>query len=219
MSHVCGAGSCPYFAACSALRSSCNVCCGNGAGCGRATPAFFVAGRRVTSANAWPISMSPSACFFAPSARLWLPLARRVAFGVSARTRARASSSMERRSESFAIVNVSADAFEIGFGVERGHASRAGGRHRLPIHMIGNIACGKHTRHRRRGRVALAAALDADIAAGHVELTLEDLRIRRVADRDENALHRQLVGSVALEVAYAHAGPARFVADDIIDHT
>src|SRR5437762_1010542 len=115
------------------------------------------------------------------------PLARRVAFGVSARTRARASSSMERRSESFAIVNVSADAFEIGFGVERGHASRAGGRHRLPIHMIGNIACGKHTRHRRRGRVALAAALDADIAAGHVELTLEDLRIRRVADRDENA--------------------------------
>ena len=77
----------------------------------------------------------------------------------------------------------------IRLGVERGHAAGARRRDGLPVHVVGDVARGEHAGHGRRGRVAFRAALHLDVAAGHVELALEDLRVRRVADRDEHAVH------------------------------
>ena len=100
-------------------------------------------------------------------------------------------------------------AFEIRLGVERRHAAGAGRRHRLAIDVVGDVARGEHARHRGRRRVAFAAALDLDVAAGHVELAFEDLRVRRVADRDEHAVHGEVLRRAGLHVLEAHAGDAR----------
>src|SRR5688500_20411059 len=75
------------------------------------------------------------------------------------------------------------------FCVERGHATRARRRDRLPINRIGDIAGREYTFDVGSRRKASLARTRDDVAAIHLELTLEDARVRRVADRDEYALH------------------------------
>src|SRR5262245_12313328 len=71
------------------------------------------------------------------------------------------------------------------FRLERRHAALAGGGDRLPIDVIGHIACGKHAWHRRcrRERCGLDVA-----RALHLHLSHEQLGCRRVADGDEHAV-------------------------------
>src|SRR5258706_2386968 len=94
--------------------------------------------------------------------------------------------------------------------LQRGHAAHAGRRDRLAEHLVGDVARGEHAGDvgRRRIRGLLDVALGA-----HVELALEQLGRRRVADRDEHAVDRQLAQRPALEVAQPPArDPGRIAA-------
>ena len=65
---------------------------------------------------------------------------------------------------------------QVAVGVERGHAAGAGRGDRLAIDVVGDVAGGEHAGDAGRGGIALAAALDHDIAAVHRELAVEESR-------------------------------------------
>src|SRR5205814_6715991 len=102
-------------------------------------------------------------------------------------------------------------AVEIALGVDRGHAARAGGGNRLTIDVVLHVACGKHP---RTGR--LRPVMRADVA-GFVELDLaaEERGIRRVADRDEDAVERHVRDPGRLEIPHVDAG--HFTALEVLD--
>ncbi len=88
----------------------------------------------------------------------------------------------------FLLAGVFGNVVEIVFGVDRRHAARTGGGHGLPIDVILHITRRKHT-----GHVGVAALPGDDIAVGiELDLPFEQLRVRRVADRDEYAVERDL---------------------------
>ena len=73
---------------------------------------------------------------------------------------------------------------EIFLGVERGHAAGAGGGDRLAVDFVHHVAAGEHALDAGPRR----ARLDPDIAVAiEVELALEQLGRRLVADGDERA--------------------------------
>src|SRR5471030_898187 len=96
---------------------------------------------------------------------------RRTAF--SGRTSATAlrnsSSSMTSRGEQV----------QVFLRVERSHASGRGAGHRLPVDVVLHVAGGEYARNARGSRVALASAVRDDVAAFHLDMALEDLRVGR----------------------------------------
>src|SRR5690606_69710 len=106
---------------------------------------------------------------------------------------------------------------EVAFGVQGGHAARAGRGHRLAVDGVGDVAGGEHALDAGRRGEAAGAAPDDDVAALHVELPLEDAGVRGVADRDEHALHGNLAQLVGLRVPDAHAGHALVVAEHLVE--
>src|SRR5688500_2314583 len=76
---------------------------------------------------------------------------------------------------------------EIFVRIERSHASGSGGSDGLTIHVIGDIARGKHAGNAGGGGTAFGAALDGDVTVAHVELAGEYSGVGRVTDGDERA--------------------------------
>src|SRR5258706_15841903 len=70
----------------------------------------------------------------------------------------------------------------------------------------------KHAGYAGRRRATLVAALGDDVAIHHIDLTLEDLRIRRMADGNENTVQCQIPRVVVLGRADADAADAFLVA-------
>ena len=108
------------------------------------------------------------------------------------------------------------------FRFEGRHAAHARGRDRLAENLVLHVAGGEHARHIgargiRRG---------ADIAFRvHVELAVEQLRCRRMADGDEEPVDRQRFRFARAEIAdsdRAHrtgiVGAQHFVDAEIVDH-
>ncbi len=102
-------------------------------------------------------------------------------------------------------------------GLERRHATHAGGGNGLAVHAVAHVAGGEHAGHAGRGAVGGGG----DIAAGvDLELALEQLGRRVVADGDEHAVDGERARLAALEVAQPRAGDAGWVfrSDDLVDH-
>ena len=72
--------------------------------------------------------------------------------------------------------------------------------------MVLHVAGGKHAGHAGLGGKALQAALRLDVAAFHVQLALENVRIGRMADGDETALQRDVFRRAAVDTADADTG-------------
>ncbi len=91
--------------------------------------------------------------------------------------------------------------FQPAFHIDRGAAAIAGGGNGLAIAMIGNVASGKDARdvgHRMFDRHDIADLI-------HIDDALEELSIWLMADRQEDALHRQVHLFARSRVADAHA--------------
>src|SRR5689334_14394315 len=74
------------------------------------------------------------------------------------------------------------EVFEVALGVDRGHAPGTRGRDGLPVDVVLHVAGGEHT-----GHAGARARRGDDVAVlVEFELPLEERRVRRVANRDEN---------------------------------
>ena len=73
---------------------------------------------------------------------------------------------------------------QVALGVERAHAARAGRRDGLPVDVILDVADREHAGDVRLGRARLRDQVAVLVV---VELVDEELRVRLVADRDEEA--------------------------------
>src|SRR5438034_1987326 len=104
---------------------------------------------------------------------------------------------------------------EIPLGLERGHAPRPRRGHGLTVHVVLDVAGGEDTRDRRLRR----AGLHLDVLVGQqLDLTAEELRVRLMADGDEEPIDRALDERARLDVAELHAGnlaPGRI--EDLLD--
>lgn len=88
-------------------------------------------------------------------------------------------------------------------GFERGHTAHARRSHSLTIDVVGHVAGRPDALDCGLGR----AGFDADIAARiGLELTLEQVRRRGVADGDEDAVGGDLLGRAVLDVLQPNAG-------------
>ena len=105
---------------------------------------------------------------------------------------------------------------EEALGVERGHAAGPGRGDRLPVDVVLHVAGGEHARDVRLGRARLRDEVARLVV---VELVEEEPRVRIVADRDEEAVGRELRSrSPVSRVAQAHAGHLALVdAEDLLD--
>ena len=106
--------------------------------------------------------------------------------------------------------------FELGqvaLGVEGAHTARAGGGDGLPVDVILHVADREHAGDVRLGRARLRDQVAVLVV---VELVDEELRVRLVADRDEEALRLDLARLAGLDVAQPHAGDGR-VAEHLVD--
>src|SRR5207244_5955114 len=104
-----------------------------------------------------------------------------------------------------------------------GHASGPGRGHRLAVDLVHDVAAGEHARHIGPG----GPRFDLDIAVRiEVELTLEQLGRRLVADRHERSfdlnpadLTRPLVADVEADKRFGFAAASEFddfaVQDDL----
>src|ERR687891_1250103 len=97
------------------------------------------------------------------------------------------------------------------------HRARSGRGDRLAVDGIGDIAGSEHARDARRRGIAVETALGHEIAALHVELALEKAGVRRVSDRDENAIHHELMRLAGRRVPNAKPGHAALVAKHLFD--
>src|SRR5262245_62209851 len=96
--------------------------------------------------------------------------------------------------------------FEEAFGIERRHAARACGRDRLPIDVVLYIAGGEDARH---ARLRARAREDVSVLV-ELDLSHEQRRVRRVPDRDEDAVERKLTELAGLQIADDDAGDFAF---------
>src|SRR5690606_1780334 len=124
------------------------------------------------------------------------------------RTRSRSSSTGDPDSGAPLVIGARGggpsviEAREEPFGVERGHAARTRGGNRLAVRPVRHVARGEHARNARARR----ARLDLDVAVVvQLELPAEELRHRRVADRDEERRGVEDAILAGLEVPQAHA--------------
>ena len=102
---------------------------------------------------------------------------------------------------------------EVPLGVERAHTARAGGGDGLPVDVVLDVADGEHARDVRLGRAGLRDQVAVLVV---LELVDEELRVRVVADRDEEAAGLDLERLARLGVAQPDAGHRR-VAEHLLD--
>src|SRR5437667_6421331 len=90
---------------------------------------------------------------------------------------------------------------QVALGLQRGHASGPGRRHRLTVREVLHVTRGEHTGHAGlRG-----PGLHLDVAVRQqLDLAPEDLGVRLMADRDEEAVDRALMERLGLDVLQAH---------------
>src|SRR4051812_25096541 len=103
-------------------------------------------------------------------------------------------------------------------GVERSHRARAGRRDRLAVDVVLHVADGEHAGDVRLGRVRLRDQVAGVVVVERLE---EELRVRVVADRDEEPFGWQLPRLVGLRVAQAdarHLQVAEHLVDDGVRH-
>src|SRR4029078_12549605 len=96
------------------------------------------------------------------------------------------------------------------FGVQRRHASGAGAGHGLAVDVISYVAGGKHPGDAGLRCIAGAAAFDGEVALDHRQLSLEELRVRRVSDGDENALRLELAGCAGPDMLHTDTAESGF---------
>src|SRR3954447_19998965 len=88
-------------------------------------------------------------------------------------------------------------------GIERAHRARARGGDRLAVHVVLHVADGEDAGDIRLGRVRLRDQVAGVVVVERLE---KELRVRVVADRDEEPVGGQLPRLVALRVVQANAG-------------
>src|ERR1043165_7940114 len=100
--------------------------------------------------------------------------------------------------------------------VERGHAAGTGRGDGLPVNVVDGVAAGEDALDVRHGGMVMR---QDDIALlVELDLSFVDGGVRRVADGDEEALRREVVDFVRLEVAdLERRDAALFRADDFVD--
>src|SRR5262245_40596585 len=101
-------------------------------------------------------------------------------------------------------------------GVERRNAAASGAGDGLAIDVVLHVPRRKYARDAGRARVALAAAAGDDVATLHVELPLEDPGVRRVAHRDEQSVHVELLPRARVDVLDGDAVDALCVTQDLV---
>src|SRR5580704_4560181 len=75
--------------------------------------------------------------------------------------------------------------FQHSFGFDGCHAACAGGRNRLAVNAILHVACMEHA-----GNIGARAAMGEQVAVRiEIELAFEHLRVRDMADRDEQPVY------------------------------
>ena len=77
---------------------------------------------------------------------------------------------------------------QIPLGVDGSHAASAGRGNRLAIFRVSNVAAGKNTFHIRAGRLRLGQNVPDRI---QIKLALKQIRVRLVANGDEQPLNRK----------------------------
>ena len=82
---------------------------------------------------------------------------------------------------------------------------------------IGHVAGREHARNAGGRGAAVDARANAQVAVLHVELAIEQLRVRRMADGDEHTHQRNLARAAVVDMTDAHAGDAGFVAQDFVE--
>src|ERR1700733_9667689 len=92
----------------------------------------------------------------------------------------------------------SVESLKIAVRIERRHAARARRGDRLAVHVIGDVARGKDSRHAGCGGIAGKTAFHDDVAAAGLELILEETGVRRMADRDEEPRNAKLARAAAV---------------------
>src|SRR5207247_2164046 len=91
--------------------------------------------------------------------------------------------------------------FQMPLGLERRHAAGPGGRHGLAIDVVLDVARREDARHARLGR----PGFHLDVAVRQErDLAPENLRVRLVTDRDEEAAHLTVRERPGLEVPQTH---------------
>src|SRR5882672_8294858 len=102
--------------------------------------------------------------------------------------------------------------------IERRDAAASGAGDGLAVDVVLHVSRGEHPGHAGRACVPLASAACDDVSAFHVELSLEDSRIRRVADCDEQPLYVELLRRAGLNILDADAVNAFPVTEDLVEH-
>src|SRR5262249_49976846 len=101
--------------------------------------------------------------------------------------------------------------------VERRDAAASGAGDGLAVDVVLHVSRSEHPRHAGRARVALAAAARDDVTALHVELSVEDRRVRRVAYGDEQAVDVELLALPVVDPLDSDAVHALGVAEDFVE--
>src|SRR4051812_10161756 len=100
-------------------------------------------------------------------------------------------------------------------GLQRCHAAKPGGGHRLAIDVVGHVARGEQARHRCRGRIGCRP----DVAVRlHLDLAGDELGRGRMADGDEHAVGGHLLDRAGLDVLQHDAADLEraFVAKHVV---
>jgi hypothetical protein len=102
------------------------------------------------------------------------------------------------------------------FRIQRRHAAGSRRGHRLAIDVVRDVAGREHAGYAGRGGIAVQAALHADVAVGHFQLSGEDFGVGRVADGDEHARDLQILRPPGNQVVHADAGDAAGIAQHLV---
>src|SRR5688500_370667 len=89
---------------------------------------------------------------------------------------------------------------QIALGIECGHAAGAGAGDRLAIVVVGHVPSGEYSRN-AGVRSEQSRVLDIALIV-ELDLPLEEVCVRRVADRQEQATGVQILGSARLIVSH-----------------
>ena len=101
----------------------------------------------------------------------------------------------------FSTAAKSGDGVDKPFCIKRGHAPSPSAGARLTVNMVHDVATGKYARNAGFGRLPFEPTAHFYIAAGHIEMPLENAGIGLVADCDENAVQFDILRAAAANAA------------------